>query len=45
MPVFFIPDAMKFPDLAHTAKETTDRGFFRAQSAHDNFWDFILLML
>ena len=36
---------MKFPDLAHAAKEAPDRGFLRAQSALDNFWDFILLML
>lgn len=44
MPVFFIQDAMKFPDLVHAVKEAPDRGFPQAQSAHDNFWDFISLM-
>ncbi len=43
MPVFFIQDAMKFPDLVHSVKEAPDRGFPQAQSAHDNFWDFISL--
>ena len=43
MPVFFIQDAMKFPDLIHAAKEEPDRGFPQAQTAHDNFWDFISL--
>ena len=37
MPVFFIQDAMKFPDLVHAVKEAPDRGFPQAQSAHDNF--------
>jgi len=44
MPVFFIQDAMKFPDLIHAAKPEPDRGFPQAQTAHDNFWDFIGLM-
>lgn len=43
MPVFFIQDAMKFPDLIHSAKEEPDRAFPQAQTAHDNFWDFISL--
>lgn len=42
-PVFFIQDAIKFPDLIHSVKEAPDRGFPQAQSAHDNFWDFISL--
>jgi len=44
IPVFFIQDAMKFPDLVHSVKEAPDRAFPQAQSAHDNFWDFISLM-
>ena len=44
IPVFFIQDAIKFPDLIHSAKEEPDRGFPQAQTAHDNFWDFISLM-
>jgi catalase len=44
MPVFFIQDAIKFPDLIHAAKEEPDCGFPQAQTAHDNFWDFISLM-
>ncbi len=44
IPVFFIQDAMKFPDLIHAAKDEPDRGFPQAQTAHDNFWDFISLM-
>ncbi|WLQ16462.1 catalase [Hahella aquimaris] len=43
IPVFFIQDAMKFPDLIHAAKAEPDRGFPQAQTAHDNFWDFISL--
>ncbi|MEI9994899.1 MAG: catalase [Rhizomicrobium sp.] len=43
IPVFFIQDAMKFPDLIHSAKDEPDRGFPQAQTAHDNFWDFISL--
>ncbi len=44
IPVFFIQDAIKFPDLIHAAKVEPDRGFPQAQTAHDNFWDFISLM-
>jgi catalase len=44
IPVFFIQDAMKFPDLIHAAKPEPDRGFPQAQTAHDNFWDFASLM-
>lgn len=44
IPVFFIQDAIKFPDLVHAVKQEPDRGFPQAQSAHDNFWDFISLM-
>jgi catalase len=44
IPVFFIQDAIKFPDLIHAAKEEPDRGFPQAQTAHDNFWDFISLL-
>ena len=44
IPVFFIQDAIKFPDLVHAVKEEPDRGFPQAQSAHDHFWDFVSLM-
>ncbi|MFC7337309.1 catalase [Haloferula chungangensis] len=44
IPVFFIQDGMKFPDLIHAAKPEPDRGFPQAQTAHDNFWDFMSLM-
>ncbi|MFW5470447.1 catalase [Knoellia sp. CPCC 206435] len=44
IPVFFIQDAVKFPDLVHSVKEEPDRGFPQAQSAHDTFWDFASLM-
>jgi len=44
MPVFFIQDPIKFPDLIHAAKQEPDRGFPQAQTAHDNFWDFASLM-
>lgn len=44
IPVFFIQDAMKFPDLVHAAKDEPDRAFPQAATAHDNFWDFISLM-
>ena len=44
IPVFFIQDAMKFPDLVHAVKDEPDRGFPQAASAHDNFWDFVSLM-
>jgi catalase len=43
IPVFFIQDAIKFPDLVHAAKPAPDREFPQAQTAHDNFWDFISL--
>ncbi len=44
IPVFFIQDAMKFPDLVHAVKMEADRGYPQAGSAHDTFWDFISLM-
>jgi catalase len=44
IPVFFIQDAIKFPDLVHAVKREPDRGFPSASSAHDTFWDFISLM-
>jgi catalase len=44
IPVFFIQDAIKFPDLIHAAKAEPDRGFPQAQTAHDSFWDFVSLM-
>jgi len=43
IPVFFIQDALKFPDFVHSVKEEPDRGFPQAASAHDNFWDFVSL--
>ena len=43
IPVFFIQDAMKFPDLVHSVKPEPDRGFPQATAAHDTFWDFISL--
>ena len=43
IPVFFIQDAIKFPDVIHSVKPAPDRAFPQAQSAHDNFWDFISL--
>jgi catalase len=43
MPIFFIQDAIRFPDMVHAVKEEPDRAFPQAQSAHDNFWDFISL--
>ncbi len=44
IPIFFIQDPMKFPDLVHSVKPEPDRGFPQAASAHDNFWDFVSLM-
>ncbi len=44
IPVFFIQDAIKFPDLVHSVKQAPDRAFPQAASAHDNFWDFVSLM-
>lgn len=43
MPVFFIQDPIKFPDMVHAFKPEPDRGFPQAQTAHDNAWDFISL--
>jgi catalase len=43
IPVFFIQDAVRFPDIIHAVKPEPDRQFPQAQSAHDNFWDFISL--
>ena len=43
IPVFFIQDAIKFPDLVHSVKMEPDRAFPQAASAHDTFWDFISL--
>ncbi len=43
IPVFFIQDAIKFPDLVHAVKMEPDRGYPQAGSAHDTFWDFISL--
>ncbi|MDR7383989.1 catalase [Promicromonospora iranensis] len=40
-PVFFIQDAVKFPDIIHAGKPEPDREIPQAQSAHDTFWDFI----
>ncbi|GAB2689801.1 catalase [Thalassiella azotivora] len=42
-PVFFIQDAIKFPDIVHAAKPHPDREIPQAQSAHDTFWDFVSL--
>ena len=44
IPVFFIQDAIKFPDLVHAVKPEADRMFPQAASAHDTFWDFVSLM-
>jgi catalase len=44
IPVFFIQDAIKFPDLIHAVKMEADRGYPQAGSAHDTFWDFVSLM-
>jgi catalase len=44
IPVFFIQDAVRFPDLVHSIKQEPDRAFPQATAAHDNFWDFISLM-
>ena len=43
IPVFFIQDAIKFPDLVHSVKMEADRGYPQNGSAHDTFWDFISL--
>ena len=44
MPVFFIQDAIKFPDLVHAVKPEPHHGMPQAASAHDTFWDFVSLM-
>ena len=44
MPVFFIQDAMKFPDLMHALKPEPHHGMPQASTAHDTFWDFVSLM-
>lgn len=44
IPVFFIQDAMKFPDLVHSVKGEQDNDIPQAASAHDTFWDFVSLM-
>ncbi len=44
IPVFFIQDAIKFPDLVHAVKMEADRGYPQAGSAHDTFWDWASLM-
>jgi len=44
IPVFFIQDAMKFPDLVHAVKPEPHHAMPQASSAHDTFWDFVSLM-
>ncbi len=44
IPVFFIQDAMNFPDLVHAVKPEPNNEMPQAASAHDTFWDFISLM-
>ncbi len=44
IPVFFIQDAMKFPDLVHSVKPEPHHGMPQAAAAHDTFWDFVSLM-
>ncbi|MES2945507.1 MAG: catalase [Pseudomonadota bacterium] len=44
IPVFFIQDAIKFPDLIHAVKPEPHHGMPQAASAHDTFWDFVTLM-
>src|ERR1700712_4385634 len=43
IPVFFIQDGIKFPDVIHAGKPRPDREIPQAQSAHDGFWDFVSL--
>lgn len=43
IPVFFIQDAIKFPDVIHAGNPHPDREIPQAQSAHDTFWDFVTL--
>lgn len=44
IPIFFIQDANKFPDLVHSIKPDPDNHMPQASAAHDTFWDFISLM-
>jgi catalase len=44
IPVFFIQDAIKFPDLVHAVKPEPHHAMPQAASAHDTFWDFVSLM-
>ena len=44
IPVFFIQDAMKFPDVIHAVKPEPHHAMPQAASAHDTFWDFVSLM-
>lgn len=44
IPVFFVQDALKFPDLIHSVKPEPHNGMPQAASAHDTFWDFVSLM-
>ncbi|WP_348822888.1 catalase [Flavobacterium aestuarii] len=44
IPIFFIQDASKFPDLVHAVKPEQNNEIPQASSAHDTFWDFISLM-
>jgi catalase len=44
IPVFFIPDAIKFPDLVHSVKMEPDRGYPQADSAHDTCCTFVSLI-
>ena len=44
IPIFFIQDAIKFPDLIHAVKMESDRAYPQAGSAHDTFWDWASLM-
>jgi catalase len=44
IPVFFIQDAIKFPDLIHAVKMEANSGYPQAATAHDTFWDFVSLM-
>ncbi len=44
IPVFFIQDAIKFPDLIHAVKPEPNNEMPQAATAHDNFWDFVSLM-
>jgi catalase len=44
IPVFFIQDAIKFPDLIHAVKMEPDRGYPQGATAHDTFWDFVSLL-